>query len=392
MDQSLNFVGALSSSKSLYNRALIAQSFFPTLNILGQSNADDVLKMKAALELLKSDGPKVFDCGEGGTVLRFLALRLSREKGSFQLTGHRKLFQRPQEDLIKVLAQLDVAATLENESLYIESTGWRPQGDTLMVPCGKSSQFLSAVALSSWNLPFDLYVSPQNFQYSRPYFYMTQRMLERLGMRFRYWSDDFCILKNQVIDPLTTTQIEIEPDLSSCFSLAAVAAVSGQLALQNFPTNSLQPDVYFVEVMKAMGTAISVHHGVLKVSRTDKFQGVSVNLKASPDLFPVLSALCALAESPSELRGAPHLQFKESPRIDKMAELLLKLGCEVKVFDDGINITPKRPFNEGFEFDVEDDHRLAMAAGVLLKGGAKFTLRNKEAVVKSFPDFWSAIQ
>lgn len=382
----MNFIGAISSSKSLYNRALIVQSFFPQLKIEGRSRADDVLKMKSALESIGSAAS--FDCGEAGTVLRFLALRLSREEGAFELCGSRKLFERPQDELIRVLSQLGVKAELKDHRLYIESRGWKPEGDTLLVPCGKSSQFLSAVALSAWKLPFDLYISPENFQFSRPYFYMTQRLLERLGMRFRYWTDDFCILKNQ---ELAEEHFKVEPDLSSCFSLAAVAAVSGHLVLQDFPTHSLQPDVYFLEILKAMGVNLSLEGSQLKVSRTPLISGVQVNLKGAPDLFPVLSALCALAKGPSELRGAPHLKYKESSRIEKMRELLEKAGCQTQEFDDGLSITPPEQLKGGFTFDPENDHRLAMAAGVLLKSGLSFELLHPEVVNKSFPEFWSSV-
>lgn len=386
MDTDLNFIGTISSSKSLYNRALIVQSFFPYLKIEGRSQADDVLKMKSAIQGI--DSQKSFDCGEAGTVLRFLALRLSREEGEFDLFGSQKLFERPHDDLIRVLSQLGAKAVLKDHRLYIESQGWKPQGDTLLVPCGRSSQFLSAVALSSWKLPFDLYISPENFRFSRPYFYMTQRLLERLGMRFRYWTDDFCILKNQ---ELAEEQIKVEPDLSSCFSLAAVAAVSGHLVLQDFPTNSLQPDVYFLEILKAMGVHLSLEQSQLKVSKSPLISGVQVNLKGAPDLFPVLSALCALAKGSSELRGAPHLKYKESSRIEKMKELLEKTGCEIEEFDDGLRISPPSKLKGGFTFDPEKDHRLAMAAGVLLKSGLQFELLHPEVVNKSFPEFWSSV-
>lgn len=387
MDKALNFVGTLPSSKSLYNRALIAQSFFPQLRLKGSSQASDVEKMKIAISQIGHESK--YDCGEGGTVLRFLALRLSREIGEFELYGHPRLFARPQDELVRVLSQLGVKAQFKDQKMYIESMGWKPQGDTLLVPCGRSSQFLSAVALSSWKLPFDLYISPENFQFSRPYFYMTQRLLERMGMRFRYWSDDFCILKDQ---SLSTEEVIIEPDLSSCFSLAAVAVVSGSMSLKDFPEKSLQPDIYFVEILKMMGAPVRVEGGILKVSKAPSLNGIRVQLKGSPDLFPVLSALCALAKGPSELRGAPHLKFKESSRVEKMAELLTKLGCQVIEHDDGLSIIPPDKLKEGFEFDPEDDHRLAFAAGVLLKAGVVFKLLNKQVVDKSFPEFWSLIQ
>lgn len=407
----MNFVGIPSASKSLFNRALILKSFSPALNVIGESHADDVVKMKAALAGIGRQ--TVFDCGDGGTTLRFLALRLAREVGKFELVGSAKLFSRPQSELVRILNQLGVKSTLEDRKMIIESAGWKPQGDTLYVPCGTSSQFLSSVVLNSWNLPFDLFVSPENFHLSRSYFSMTRLMAEQAGMTFRNWDQDFCIFKNQEIK---ASEIRVEPDMSSCFSLAAVAAVSGSLVLTPFPENSIQPDVYFLDVLKAMGVPIEISPGRVRISKAPSLSGVRVNLKDSPDLFPVLAALCSFANGPSELRGAPHLKFKESSRISKIKELLNLVGCQSEEYDDGIKVIPSGGGVTGTfsskhsvahdpeaqatqrlqekvpcTFNPEDDHRLAMAAGVLLKGGHEFELLNSHVVAKSFPEFWDYI-
>jgi 3-phosphoshikimate 1-carboxyvinyltransferase len=145
-----SFIGHVPASKSILNRALILQSFERDLKIYGVSDSDDVVKMKPGIKALKDQA--MIDCGEGGTVLRFLALRASREKGRHKLTGSARLINRPQEELVKILSQLGVTAKFEKNSLAIESDGWRPQGDTLHVPSHRSSQFASAVLLNAWEL------------------------------------------------------------------------------------------------------------------------------------------------------------------------------------------------------------------------------------------------
>lgn len=106
-----SFIGHVPASKSILNRALILQSFGPDLKIYGVSDSDDVVKMKAGIKALKDQA--IIDCGEGGTVLRFLALRASREKGRHKLTGSARLINRPQEELVKILSQLGVTAKFE---------------------------------------------------------------------------------------------------------------------------------------------------------------------------------------------------------------------------------------------------------------------------------------
>src|SRR5215469_7307474 len=103
-----SFIGHVPASKSILNRALILQSFEPDLKIYGVSDSDDVVKMKAGIKALKDQA--MIDCGEGGTVLRFLALRASREKGRHKLTGSARLINRPQGELVKILSESDVTA------------------------------------------------------------------------------------------------------------------------------------------------------------------------------------------------------------------------------------------------------------------------------------------
>ena len=71
------------SSKSLYNRALIVQSFFPDLQLLGHSTCDDVNFAKQALREF-SQGVDIH-CGEGGTTFRFVCVRVSRKKGTYRI-------------------------------------------------------------------------------------------------------------------------------------------------------------------------------------------------------------------------------------------------------------------------------------------------------------------
>ena len=73
------FLGKLPASKSMLNRLLLVQSYFPDFQIRGTSLAADVVHMRAALSGLH-DGSTI-DCGSAGTVLRFMALRASRQPG-----------------------------------------------------------------------------------------------------------------------------------------------------------------------------------------------------------------------------------------------------------------------------------------------------------------------
>jgi 3-phosphoshikimate 1-carboxyvinyltransferase len=384
----MSFLGQVPASKSLCNRALIIQSYFPELEIKGDSSCDDVVLMRKGLAALTQG--RTVDCGDGGTTFRFLALRASRIPGKHLLKGSTRLMSRPQDELLRIFSQLGIQAHLNANVLTIESEGWKPQGDTLHVPSQRSSQFVSAVLLNSWQLPFDLFVAPVGLGLSEGYWRMTQKLSEDLGMKIDRWDQDFRIPAYQFIKQ---QQLLLEPDMSSAFALAAVAAVSGSVTITGFPQSSLQPDFSFVEILKKMGVPIArLEVELLRINKAPRLRGVAVKLSNSPDLFPVLAALCALSEGESELYGAPQLIFKESNRIEKTKELLRVTGRTVEVLEDGLKISGQlKVSHTAVAFDPDHDHRLAMAASVLKSAGVPLQISHPEVVNKSYPGFWQAI-
>lgn len=379
-----SYRGRIPASKSLVNRLLICQSFNPELSIEGDSHCEDVLRLRQCLENLDKGGP--FDCGEGGTTLRFLAFRLSREKGEFTLRGSPELLGRPQEDLVQVLQELGVEVQLDLEALHLKSEGWKKPSKPIEVGRESSSQFLSGLALSAWSLPFDLELIPGK-GLSQSYWKMTYGMLEKLGLQMDRRGDRILIAAGQRPRPLHWV---VEPDMGSAFALAALATLCGELELEDCPRDSLQPDSVFPEVLAALGAEVDHQGSRLKVRKASQLTGIQWDLSNTPDLFPTLSTLCAFAEGDSHLYGAPHLVHKESNRIQGTARLLRGVGRPFRVLEGGIKITGSLPKEvEPFEFDPSRDHRMVFAAGLVKGRGLPIQILDPMAVNKSFPEYWA---
>ncbi len=386
---SFYFKGKIPSSKSILNRALIIQSFAPEVRLLGESQADDVQSMRAGLANLSQSS---IECGDAGTVLRFLALRVSRISGVHTLTGSERLFSRPQAELIPILHQLSVDAELGGPALRIRSSGWRLAVDGLHVNAERSSQFASAVLLSAWHLPFMLPISISKKVVSEGYFRMTLQMVRDFGMRVQGSGPEFVIPANQTIT--RSEPYVCEPDLSSAFAVAALAAVGGRADIEDFPKRSLQPDSIFVKIISDMGVHVRHDSSTLIVEKSKLVRGVDVNLTSCPDLFPVLGVLCALTGGPSEIRGIGHLKFKESSRLERTCELIEWMGARVQVDDSAgesrVTVTPTRTRPVGgtiWKFNADRDHRMAMAAEVARWAGFPIQVEDMKVVSKSFPEF-----
>ena len=384
------FIGKAPLSKSLLNRALIVKSWYPDFVIHGSSSCEDILIMESALQNL--DQKTEFDCGLSGTAFRFLAVRLSREKGKFVLKGDTALFKRPLEEISSLLSQLSVSIQKTEQAFSISSEGWKLQGDCVYVPSQVTSQWASALLLNSWNLSQDLYFVFSQSAVSYPYFKMTLDFVKSLGLVVRQQKDEFFIPKGQ---GLKTKECYPEQDKSCLFALACFAVLKGQAVFLDWETESLQTDHIFSDILQTMGAPVELKKDRLIISKCGHLKTLNVSLKGQPDLFPMLAVLCAKAEGLSVLKDISHLTFKESNRLRKIKELLEKCGVFVKIQKDDFLIYGQREWScemSNFVFDTEQDHRLVMAGELIASLDVPITLTGKDSVNKSFPEFYSLIQ
>jgi len=366
------------------NRARIIESFAPGITLAGRSSCDDVRLMEAALVRLR-DGSSEFDCGHAGTVLRFLALRLSRLPGTWVLNGSTRLLNRPQAALVEVLTQLGVHSRSEESRLILESGGWN--ASAVQVDGSASSQFLSGLVLNAWDLPAPLTIQLRTPLVSRAYFELTEKMVGYFGMQIDGGEDHWRIEAHQTPRVLP---FAVEPDMSSCFAVVACAILGGQAIIENFPRESWQPDAVFRGLLNRMGVDWLQESSTLQVRRSENLAPLNLDVNNCPDLVPVLAVLLARANGESRLTGFEHLVHKESDRLHKAQELVTRLGRQCGLSGREFVIHGRaESFSARGDFDPDEDHRMAMAAQVANWGGASLNILNKDVVNKSFPEFWA---
>jgi 3-phosphoshikimate 1-carboxyvinyltransferase len=125
----------------------------------------------------------------------------------------------------------------------------------------------------------------------------------------------------------------------------------------------------------------------MRIEGTGTIHGIKADVRDVNELALVLTALAAMADSPSELTGIGHMRFHETDRLGALVAEIGKLGGQVTELPDGLYIQP-RPLHAGAEpFDSHDDHRMVMAAAVLGLAVPGLRIRNAATVAKTFPDF-----
>ena len=124
----------------------------------------------------------------------------------------------------------------------------------------------------------------------------------------------------------------------------------------------------------------------------ERLTGVDLDLHDVGELTPAVAALCALAESPSVLRGVAHVRGHETDRLTALATELGRLGGDVRERPDGLELRPAGL--HGGVFCTYGDHRMAQAAVILGLTVPGVLVEDVATTGKTFPDFagaWSRL-
>jgi 3-phosphoshikimate 1-carboxyvinyltransferase len=188
--------------------------------------------------------------------------------------------------------------------------------------------------------------------------------------------------------PLSPGTVVVEPDLSNAAPFLAAALVTGgEVTFPGWPAVSLQAASQILDVLGQMGAACEATPSGMRIQGTGRIRGISADLRDINELAPVLTALAALADSPSEFTGIAHMRLHESDRLAVLASEIGALGGHVTELPDGLRVQP-RPLRAGpAPFDSHDDHRMVMAAAVLALAVPGLLVANAATVGKTFPAF-----
>jgi 3-phosphoshikimate 1-carboxyvinyltransferase len=338
--------------------------------------------------------PALF-AGNAGTAMRFLCARLAAERRSFVIDGTARMRQRPIEDLLRALRSLGAAAeSIRGDGCPPVRVGGRGlRGGGVVLPGGRSSQFLSALLLAGPAAEKGVAVEIEGRLVSRPYVDLTLDVMRRFGVRASPEAPSgaaarFVVPAGQAYRP---SEITVEGDYSSAsYFFAAAAVVPGRVEVEGIGPHSLQGDARFPDLLERMGCRILRGAESVAVEGAARLRGVEADLGDLPDAAPALAVVALFAEGETRLTGVPHLRIKETDRIAVLCEAIARLGGEAEPLPDGLVIRP-RPLR-GAEIDPHGDHRIAMAfavAGLRVPG---VRILDPACVGKSYPDFWDDLE
>ena len=393
----------LPGSKSLTNRALVLAALSDGPSVVRRAlRSRDTELMAAALAAMGTHvdtagadwtvDPRPLhggsiDCGLAGTVMRFVPPLAALAEGDVAFDGDPHARTRPMAAVLHALRALGVRVDDGGRGTLpftVSGTG-RVPGGRVVVDASASSQFVSALLLAGARYDDGLTVRHEGPPVpSLPHIDMTVACLREHGVEV----DVDASASTWSVGPsaIAATDVVVEPDLSNAAPFLMLAITSGgRVRVPGWPRRTTQAGDALRSLLSRMGADVHLDEHGLTVAAGEHLLGIDADLHDVGELAPALAALCALASTPSRLRGIAHIRGHETDRLAALSTELRGLGAAVTEHDDGLSFEPAEL--HGGTFRTYADHRMAHAAVVVGSAVEAVRVEDVATTAKTFPGF-----
>ncbi|MEO6403914.1 MAG: 3-phosphoshikimate 1-carboxyvinyltransferase [Ferruginibacter sp.] len=397
-----------SPSKSAMQRALALALLHHGTTVIknpGISNDDltaiEIIKSCGAIVtkkdqqlIIKSNGrisaPSTVNFGESGLSLRMFTPIIAMSDHKIVLNGSGSLLQRPVDFFTEVFPLINIQTSSNSGRLPVTIQGPLIPVN-IEIDGSLSSQYLTGLLFAfAASVSKPTFIKVNNLK-SRPYIYLSMQMLMHFGHQVTEQPGDIFL-----ISPRTDFQENIdyftEGDWSGAAFILVAGAICGNIEVKGLDIYSAQADRAVLDVLKSCGADLKVMDEQIMVSNANLLRAFHFDATHCPDLFPPLATLACYCEGTSVIKGVSRLAAKESDRAASLMDIFSKMGVNIKVDEDEMEIQGAAILN-GASLHSHHDHRIAMAASVAaLRALGDTSIENAEAVNKSYPMFWKHME
>lgn len=380
-------LGALTHSHFMLVNPLMSEDTKATLDALyafGTEFRSNATGVQIHCEHLRGS-PGILDAKNSGTTLRLIAGLASLLPSTTTLTGDESLIRRPMAPLIDALSQLGAKCS------YLAKPGRPPLTVTgpiteseADIPGDISSQFVSSLLIACSQKEGDTRIHLKSPLRSRPYVDITLQMLRDFGGIVDEETSEFHVRGSQRFERDSYT---VPGDYSSAsFPLAAAAITGGDVTIRNLDGRSPQGDRAMIDHLRSFGAHVVASGDSVRV-KGNHLVGTEIDVRHTPDLFPILAVIGSIAEGKTILKGGESLKEKESDRIATTAEFLQNMGASIVPKSDGCEIVGVEKLH-GTTVKTEGDHRIFMASAIAaLVSTSEVRIEDSESYKVSYPGF-----
>ena len=316
--------------------------------------------------------------GNAGTAARFLAPFLCLGSSVYRLHGVPRMHERPQAALFSALRELGYRVESENgnDKLPVKIFGEGPKQGKCRVSVEESSQFASALLLSSKVGGWEIKVAGENADES-PYVLLTENLLQQFQL-------------TQI------TCYPIEPDASSASYVQAASWLLapaftdaiGFIKIQNSVVGPslVQIDKMFLNYFR-WAKYVGYFDGktVPNVTHISRLQDLGDSIMTGIVMVP-------FAMHEVKFTDLGRLRVQECERVVALRTELTKCGAKVVEEGDTLTVYPSKLEElHGAEIETYNDHRMAMCFTVLGLKVPGIKIKNPACVKKTFPNFFQKL-
>ena len=384
-----NPIITIPGSKSESNRLLILKACYPNILITNLSNSDDTASLLKGIEQV--DG--IVDVHHAGTAMRFLTAYFASKKGvDIIITGSKRMQERPIRILVDALN--DLGADIH----YLKNKGFPPlkiigtdlNVSSVTLDAAISSQYISALMLIAPSLKNGLLINLAGEITSVPYIKMTLNLMRKVGFSGSFNTNRIQIKATNTID---SSRLNVESDWSSASYYYSIIALSRnlELTLNNFSKNSMQGDSKIISIFEKLGVETIFNKNdnsiLLRYIKAEIIDCLYLNLNDTPDIAQTLAITCFGLGIHCKLEGLKTLKIKETDRLLALKTELEKLGANVTITEQSIEVFRSRKIIENITIETYQDHRMAMAFAPLVFK-VPINILEPNVVTKSYATFW----
>lgn len=332
------------------------------------------------------------DCGESGTLMRFISGVACLAGGNIRITGSPRIQERPVGELVDSLGQLGARIDRENGEcppIVIKSSSLK--GGKTEIDGSKSSQFISALLLVAPYAREDVEIEILGKSVSSSYIDLTCEIIDEFGVKIEQNGPQNYLIKSG--QTYQSRDFTIPTDWSTAnFFFAAAALTGGKVSIDKLDLNTSQGESSFIDVLEKMGCKVDKKGGKVTLEGTTSLNGINVDMASIPDAVPALAAVSVFCQENVRIRNISHLRYKECDRIKALEEELSKLEANISSSEDELIIRRNGWKKKPVTFDPHNDHRIAMSLALLGLRIPNIKIDNPDCVNKSFPGFWDKLQ
>lgn len=328
--------------------------------------------------------------GSAGTAARFLTAMTALSDGEYEILASGQMEKRPMLPLFEALSSMGAEFTYLKEEGYlpVRVKGCGSRVTDVSIDISKSTQFLSALLMTSVMLKNGLRIHITSEKTDGAYVRITRNMMRQFGCEAVYDGQDYRIEAGQAY---RAGDYVVEPDVSAaCYFYAMAAATGGSAVVNHVHRGLMQGDMKFLDVLEQMGCSVEdTKEGIRVTGSRDGLLGIDVDMNDFSDQTMTLCAIAPFAKGATHIRGVAHISFQESDRLAAILHNLESMGIRCEREGDGLVVYPG--ICKPCAIETYEDHRVAMAfslPGLLVDG---IVIKNPMCCRKTFEGYFDLL-